>query len=101
LNVEDDLVAVNNQIVLGWSMFSINKFLEDEFNRSESVFLILRKMPKDNAISLQKYRNFEEQQLNNQIKQQAAKNGKLGPGESGDNNGLHQRKSSFSDIFLA
>jgi hypothetical protein len=87
-------VAVNNQIVIGWDMINVNKFLEEEYTRDDTVFLILRKMPKENAISLKQYRHEEE--LNNHRNKQLHKSNNLAEGESQQ----HQRKLSFSDIFL-
>jgi hypothetical protein len=81
--------------VIGWDMSHVNKLLEDEFTRDDTVFLILRKMPKDNAISLKQYRHEEE--LNNHLNnKQVHKSNNLADAE----NQQHQRKLSFSDIFL-
>jgi hypothetical protein len=129
LNVEDDLVAINNQIVIGWHLNHVHKYLEDLFcsskthqkeaqaqiidsNNNMNVCLCLRKMPKDNLISLKQYRILEEHHLINNnrnnkiILNTSSKNDQFynkndASKASGNKMQQNQRKLSFSDIFIA
>lgn len=89
LNVEDDIIAVNSQVVIGWDVYKINQILNNVFESFSPLFIILRKMPKDHLISIKQQ---------NQNKNKAYLNGE----NAGRKNSTskHQRKLSFSDIFI-
>lgn len=105
--MEDDLVAVNSQIVIGWDLSSITRLLEDEFNRNRHVIILLRKMPKDNYMTIKQYRQMEEVQLlttnraNNSSKIHLRTNDNKSDGGGEELEHQNQRKLSFSDIFIA
>ncbi|RNA31543.1 Beta-mannosidase [Brachionus plicatilis] len=90
LNVEDDIIAVNGQVVIGWDVYKINQILNNIFGSCSPLVLLLRKMPKDHLVS---------------IKQQNQNKNKfyLSSENAGRKNSVskHQRKLSFSDIFVA
>jgi hypothetical protein len=54
--VEDDIIAINHQIVVGWSSENISKLLESAFTTS-TVCLVLRKMPKDHLTSIKQQKS--------------------------------------------
>jgi len=56
LNVEDDILAINSKIVIGWSIENILKLLDTAFQSNE-MCLILRKMPKDHIKSIKQQKN--------------------------------------------
>ena len=117
LNVEDDLVAVNGQVVVGWPLASVLRLLEEEFARDEHVFMVLHKMPRDIFISMKQYRQLEEEQQvvnasnsnastarnnnNNKMFLKSEREADVTGESHAKHKQQHQRKLSFSDIFLA
>lgn len=93
LNVEDDIIAVNHQIVVGWNSENIIKLLENAFS-SNTVWLVLRKMPKDHLTSIK-----QQKKLVFIYKNQNISKLKENDENSKSNQVSHQRKRSFSDIF--
>ncbi|CAF0808641.1 unnamed protein product [Brachionus calyciflorus] len=97
LNVEEDIIAINNQIVVGWDALYLNQILNEIFDANSSVILLLRKMPKDHLISIkQQHHNHKNKFfLPNE-------NGAGGRKNSTNQQSIkHHRKLSFSDFFLA
>lgn len=93
LNVEDDIIAINNQIVIGWDVLCINQLLNDIFDANSSVVLLLRKMPKDHLISI-------KQQHHNKNKFYLPNENGVRKNSTNQQSIKHHRKLSFSDIFL-
>ena len=91
--MEDDIIAVNQQIVVGWSSENILKLLESAFS-SGTVWLVLRKMPKDHLSSIKQQKNlvFIYKNLAPALREKQSK-----PALNGGN--THKRKHSFSDIL--
>lgn len=89
LNVEDDLVAINDQVVVAWHVECVKALLADMYAQNSHVHLLLRKMPKENLSTLRQYQQKTVLLYNANKKQNSL------------NKGQHQRKHSFSDIFLA
>ena len=84
-------------MVIGWNSENIIKLLEDCFSTNGVISLVLRKMPKDhmNSIKQQKnlaliYKNHHINRINSFKKQQNSNKSTNG----------HQRKLSFSDMFV-
>lgn len=90
LNVEDDIIAVNSQVVLGWDVYKINQFLNSIFESFSPLVLLLRKMPKDHLVSI-KQQNQNKNKFYLPDEKTTRKNSVT----------KHQRKLSFSDIFVA
>jgi hypothetical protein len=89
LNVEDDLVAINDQLVIAWHVECVNALLADMYAQNSQVHLLLRKMPKENLSRLKQYQQKTVLLYNANKKQNSS------------NNSRHERKHSFSDLFLA
>lgn len=108
LNVEDDIIAVNNQIVVGWNSENIIKLLENAFNSNTVLHLILRKMPKDHLTSIKQqkklvfiYKNQNVIKSTNENNSNTNKNEilKFDKQQSETGNKTCQRKHSLADIF--
>jgi hypothetical protein len=87
LNVEDDLVAINDQLVVAWHVECVKALLADAYAQNSHVHLLLCKMPKENMSTLRQYQQ-KTALLYNANKRQSSSN-------------KSQRKHSFTDIFLA
>lgn len=80
---------------VGWDIYCINKYLTELYDSESSVYLLLRKMPKDHMVTLKQ----QQQQQQNRFYLQA-ENTKKQSGQNANKNNNHQRKHSFSNIFL-
>lgn len=87
LNVGDDIFAINEQIIIGWSIENVYKLLNRVYSTTNSFVLLLRKMPREQTNTLKQH--------------QQQRNITTLPRDKLKRSTKESRKHSFLDVFLS